>query len=154
MRQIDKILQALGRSRFRSGFRLDVRDATYWGAKGPDVIRRHAEQFVRQRLAPAAPANDGRQTPVRGHPVFVAQHATGTCCRKCLERWHGISRGRALREDEIDYTVSVLCAWLEKQTPSGGYDTPPLLFDALNGGAAGGRVGHLNGKSRIDHADD
>ena len=142
MKRIDEVLQALSRSRFRSGFRLDSRDAAYWGAKGPDVIRRHAEQFVRQRLAPAAPANDGRQTPLRGHPVFVAQHATGTCCRKCLEKWHGIGRGRALREAEIDYIVAILCAWLERQIPSGGHAGQALLVDAMAvRGTAGGRLG-------------
>jgi hypothetical protein len=129
MRQINEVLRALGRSRFRGGFRLNSRDAAYLRKKGSDVIRRHAEQFVRQRLASAAPANDGRQTPVRGHPVFVAQHATGICCRKCLEKWHGISQDRALHEEEIDYIVSVMCTWLEKQMPSGGYGTPSLLFD-------------------------
>lgn len=67
--------------------------ASVWGGKerqycldkGPEIIDRHAADFIRQRLAPAAPINDGKQTPMRGHPVFIAQHATATCCRGCLE---------------------------------------------------------------------
>lgn len=106
-------LQArLARSRFRSRFRLDARDAAYAADRGSAVLRGHAREFVERRLAPAAPRNDGRQTPMRGHPVFVAQHATATCCRRCLARWHGIPAGRALDADEVDYVVDVLAAWL------------------------------------------
>ncbi|WP_251023391.1 DUF4186 family protein [Streptomyces sp. ISL-10] len=32
-------------------------------------------------------------------PVFVAQHATATCCRTCLERWHVVPAGRALDDE-------------------------------------------------------
>lgn len=53
---------------------------------------------------------------MRGHPVFVAQHATATCCRGCLAKWHSIAAGRALSEGERDYVVSVIAAWLERQT--------------------------------------
>jgi Domain of unknown function (DUF4186) len=62
-------------------------------ALGMEVIREHAGELLGKRLAPAEPRNDGKQTPYRGHPVFVAQHATATCCRTCLERWHGIPKG-------------------------------------------------------------
>lgn len=83
--------------------------------QGMDVIRRHAEDFIRKRLAPADPANDGKQTPMRGHPVFIAQHATGICCRGCLQKWHGIPKGRALTNWEQDYLVTVLLAWMDRQ---------------------------------------
>jgi len=102
----------LARSRFRSRFRLDERDAAYAADRGSATLRVHAEDFVRHRLAPAAPRNDGRQTPWRGHPVFVAQHATGTCCRKCLARWHAIAAGRPLDDAEVHYVVDVIAAWL------------------------------------------
>lgn len=102
----------LARSRFRSRFRLDDREAAYAGDRGMATLRGHARDFVSQRLAAAAPKNDGRQTPMRGHPVFVAQHATATCCRGCLARWHGIDRGRPLAESEVDYVVAVIAAWL------------------------------------------
>lgn len=83
--------------------------------KGPEVIDRHAADFIRQRLAPAAPINDGKQTPMRGHPVFIAQHATATRCRGCLEKWHAIPHGRALSEPEQDYIVQVIHRWLVLQ---------------------------------------
>ncbi len=81
----DRLFARLARSTFRSRFRLGGKERQYCLDKGPEVIDRHAADFIRQRLAPAAPINDGKQTPMRGHPVFIAQHATATCCRGCLE---------------------------------------------------------------------
>jgi hypothetical protein len=105
----------LARSRFRSGFRLTVTERDYLRAHGRKTIAEHAEQFITTRVAPALPARDGRQTPWRGHPVFVAQHATATCCRGCIERWHGVPRGRALRRDEVARLVALLMVWLTVQ---------------------------------------
>ena len=102
----------LARSRFRSRFHLSEADKRLVARDGWDAIERAAERFVRERLAPAAPKNDGRQTPMRGHPVFVAQHATGCCCRGCLAKWHGIAAGRELSDHERAYVVSVLLAWM------------------------------------------
>lgn len=84
-------------------------------SKGLPIVLDHAADFIAQRLAPAAPANDGKQTPWRGHPVFVAQHATATCCRGCLGKWHHIPKGRELTEDEQRYVVCVIEAWLRQQ---------------------------------------
>jgi hypothetical protein len=77
------------------------------------AVRKHAEELFAARVAPAAPSKDGRQTPYRGHPVFVAQHATATCCRTCLERWHQIPKGHALDADQQAYAVDVICRWIE-----------------------------------------
>ena len=115
MRDMDELLAALGRSKFRSRFRLSGKEAVYLSQKGLDTIIEHARDFVGKRLADAYPTNDGRQTPMRNHPVFVAQHATGTCCRKCLEKWHHIPRGEPLTEADIDYVVEVLRCWLVAQ---------------------------------------
>ena len=115
MEDVDEALGRLARSRFRSGFHLTRAEREYYVAKGPAVIRRHAEDFVRQRLAPAWPVNDGRQTPMSGHPAFKAMHACGCCCRGCLEKWHRAPRGRALTEDEQARIVNLLMAWLERE---------------------------------------
>ena len=72
----------------------------------------HGEKFINERLAPANPPNDGKQTPMRNHPIFVAQHATATCCRGCLEKWHGIPKGYALTSAEKVYVLSILRRWL------------------------------------------
>jgi len=92
----DELLSALARSRFRGRFRLSPADISYIHSKGADTIRTHARRFITERLGPAHPKNDGRQTPVKGHPVFVAQHAVAACCRGCLAKWHGIEKGFAL----------------------------------------------------------
>lgn len=105
----------LAKSDFRSRFHLTKKDKEYIAEKGLPTIRRHAEDFIAKRLAPAVIPNDGKQTPMRGHPVFLAQHATGCCCRGCFYKWHHIPAGRELTKEEQQYVVSVLMAWIEKQ---------------------------------------
>ena len=109
------LFNRLSQSTFRSRFHLSQKDRDYISAKGLDTIRQHARDFVAKRLAPAVIPNDGKQTPMRGHPVFLAQHATGCCCRGCFSKWHHIPAGRKLTKDEQNYAVSVLMAWIEKQ---------------------------------------
>ena len=99
-------------SKFRSRFRLDAAERAYLAEKGLSTVRAQAERIVRERLAPAHPANDGAQTPMRGHAVFKAQHATATCCRSCLAKWHGIPAGRALDEGEIVGVVDMIMDWI------------------------------------------
>lgn len=109
------VLERLGRSRFRSSFRLGAVETQYYVQKGPETIRRHAEDFVFTRLAAAWPDRDGKQTPMRGHPVFIAQHATATCCRSCLLQWHQLPMARELTVREQAYVVDVIMAWLGSQ---------------------------------------
>ncbi|PTX47499.1 DUF4186 domain-containing protein [Allosediminivita pacifica] len=112
----DDLFQRLARSRFRSRFRLGVKEQDYLAAKGREVIASHAADFVAQRLAPAAPRNDGKQTPMRGHPAFIAQHATATCCRSCLAKWHGIPAGREMSPEEQVRVVRVIMTWVDRQS--------------------------------------
>ena len=112
----DAVLRRLGRSKFRSGFALGADDRGYLARKGLETVLSHGRDFVGRRLAPADPPNDGRQTPWRGHPVFVAQHATATCCRGCLSKWHGIPKKRKLTEEEIDYVLALIGRWLSGRT--------------------------------------
>jgi len=97
--------------------------------KGRRLVREHAVDFVARRLAPAYPVRDGKQTPMRGHPVFVAQHATATCCRGCLEKWHGVPRGRPLSNAEQSYVVDVIDRWLRREDPAVPETGEPTLFD-------------------------
>ena len=110
--RFEKVLERLGRSGFRSGIRLGFAEVEYLERKGLETVLSHGRDFVRERLAPARPGNDGKQTPWRGHPVFTAQHATATCCRKCLSKWHGIPKGRKLSESEVDYVLDLIGRWL------------------------------------------
>lgn len=112
----EALFARLAQSDFRRRFCLRPEEVAYVERKGLAVIRRHAGDFVRLRLAPALIPNDGRQTPMRGHPVFVAQHATACCCRSCLAKWHAIPAGRELTAREQRYVVEVLMAWIERQS--------------------------------------
>jgi Domain of unknown function (DUF4186) len=115
LRDIDDIFANLATSPFRSRFRLGPQDRGYLDRKGLPVVLDHARDFIEKRLAAADPTNDGKQTPFRGHPVFVAQHATATCCRGCLAQWHGIPRGRPLDAPEKAHVITVLERWLRGQ---------------------------------------
>lgn len=105
----------LSQSKFRSSFSLKANDRNYVSEKGMAKVREHAIDFISKRLAPANLPNDGRQTPMRGHPVFVAQHATATCCRGCLEKWHRIPKGRDLTWEEQEYVVDVIMEWISRE---------------------------------------
>jgi hypothetical protein len=115
VRDIDDLFSALTRSSFRQRFRLGAKEREYLEDKGLPTVLRHAQDFIAQRLAPAEPKNDGKQTPWKGHPVFIAQHATATCCRGCLAKWHRIEQGRELTADEQTHTVRVIERWLRDQ---------------------------------------
>ena len=113
--RIKRILEALSKSNFRLKFSLKEKDKEYVRDKGIDVIEEHARDFVEKRLAPANPKNDGKQTPMRGHPVFVAQHATATCCRGCLNKWHKIPKNVELIDEQKEYIVEVIMTWIKRQ---------------------------------------
>ena len=115
MSTVEQTFARLQRSSFRSKFHLTDKDRKYIADKGMDTIKSHAEDFIRMRLAPADIPNDGKQTPMRGHPVFIAQHACACCCRGCLSKWYHIPKGRELTKDEQDRIVFLLMSWLERQ---------------------------------------
>lgn len=112
---IDARLDGLSKQPFRARFHLTGRDRAIAELRGPRTVRRHARQLIEQRLCPARPRNDGKQTPYRGHPVFVAQHATATCCRSCLSKWHDIAPGVALTDEQGTYVVDVICRWIARE---------------------------------------
>ena len=112
---MDELFERLSKSKFRSGFHLKEKDRLYLKEKGYDKIKEHAYDFISNRLAPEVILNDGKQTPMRGHPVFIAQHATATCCRGCIEKWHKFPQHRQLTQSEQKYLVSVIMEWINRQ---------------------------------------
>lgn len=115
MASINETLLKLKKSDFRARFHLTEKDKAYIAEKGMDTVRKHAEEFVRTRLAPAYPPNDGKQTPMRGHPVFVAQHACACCCRGCLEKWYRVPQGKELTDVQQEKIVNLLMAWITEE---------------------------------------
>lgn len=114
--KIENALERLSKSTFRSRFHLKEKEWNYIKDKGMDTIERHAQDFIAKRLAPKEIPNDGKQTPMRGHPVFIAQHATATCCRSCLYKWHHIAPHKELSKEEQDYIVHLIMTWIKKET--------------------------------------
>ena len=112
---MDEILNKLSKSKFRSSFKLKEKDILYIKDKGLNTIKSHAYDFINKRLAQKTIFNDGTQTPMRGHPVFIAQHATACCCRGCLEKWYHIPKGRLLTKKEIDYVVDIIMKWINNE---------------------------------------
>ena len=108
-------MQALTHSRFRMGWHLKAQQVRYIHEKGIDTIARHTEELIASRLAPAVIPNDGSQTPMKGHPVFIAQHACACCCRGCLEKWYHVPQGVELTDDQQRRIVDFLMAWIEKE---------------------------------------
>lgn len=120
MRDVQDVLTRLRLSPFRSRIHLQQKEREYLRRKGMNEVLKHAAEFIEKRLAPAYPANDGKQTPWHNHPVFIAQQATATCCRGCLQKWHQISKGRALTPEEQQYIVEVIGTWLSQQEGDSG----------------------------------
>ena len=110
-----QLFERLGNSKFRSSFHLKQANKEYVQEKGMETIRQHARDFIAKREAPAVIPNDGKQTPMRGHPVFIAQHATATCCRECIRKWHKMQPGRELSHVQQEYLVDVIMVWIQKE---------------------------------------
>lgn len=110
-----QLFERLGKSKFRSSFHLKQKDIDYINEKGLETIKKHAEDFIAKREAPAHIPNDGKQTPMKGHPVFIAQHATATCCRECIYKWHKIRPGVELSRIQQDYLVDVIMTWIKNE---------------------------------------
>ncbi|MGH1591362.1 DUF4186 domain-containing protein [Methylobacterium phyllosphaerae] len=119
MRALEEVFGRLPKSAFRQRFRLAAADQAYLREKGLPTVLEHARDFVKRRLAPAEPRNDGKQTPFRGHPAFTAQHATATCCRGCLAKWYTIPAGRELTAVEQAHVVEAIGRWLRSQNVDG-----------------------------------
>ena len=112
---MEDILDKLSKSKFRSSFHLRKYMISYIDEKGLDNIKKHAYDFVTTRLAPKYPKNDGKQTPMKGHPVFIAMHACACCCRNCLYKWHHIDINKELSDDEVNYIVNLIMKWISKE---------------------------------------
>lgn len=108
-------LEKLKKSKFRSSFHLKQKEIEYINKKGIKEIEEQAYEIITKRLKPKNIENDGKQTPMKNHPVFIAQHATATCCRGCLEKWHHIKKDKELTNHEIDFIVAILMDWIKNE---------------------------------------
>ena len=116
MNKVDLMIMKLSKSKFRSSFHLNKKMKEFVNEKGIDKIRIDAFQLLNKRIKDKNPKNDGKQTPMKQvHPVFIAQHATATCCRSCIEKWHNIKQNKELNQEEINYIVELIIEWIKKE---------------------------------------
>lgn len=120
MQTIDQALERLSRSKFRSSFYLTRAERAYVLDKGKDVILAHAVDLVQKKVGAAFPINDGKQTPMHGHPVFKAMHATAFCCRDCMNKWYQVPKGVALTEEQVHRIARFLTVWIEREMDKRG----------------------------------
>ncbi len=114
--KVQQLLDSLSKTKFRGSFHLNNKMKQLVEEKGYNTIQKHAYDFVIKRLKPKNIKNDGKQTPMKQvHPVFIAQHATGCCCRGCLEKIHHIEKGKELTDNEINYIVYVIMSWIKRE---------------------------------------
>ncbi len=118
MSVIEDKLMSLSKSRFRSSFHLRKYMINYIKEKGMAKIEEDAYYFIKNRISDTSKFIDGKQTPMKGHPVFIAEHATATCCRGCLKKWYGIEKDRPLTEHEIAFCVALIIGWINKEMES------------------------------------
>lgn len=114
MTDIETVLAALAASDYRKRYKLSTADKSQLRIAGMAKVMKQAAEIIGKQIAPERPVNDGTQTPQKGHPVYVAQHATATCCRRCLAKWHAIDSGHELTPDEKAHILAVLRRWLER----------------------------------------
>lgn len=110
-----EIIKKLKTSKFRNSFHLKEKEIEYIKEKGMETVKRHAIDFINTKLAPANPLNDGKQTPMKNHPVFIAMHACACCCRSCLYKWHHIPKNKELNDSEKEYILNLLITWIETE---------------------------------------
>ena len=112
---INNKLKSLSKSKFRNNFHLRKYMINYIKEKGLGNIEEHTRELLIKNISDSNPKNDGKQTPMKGHPTFIAQHACGCCCRSCLEKWHHIPKGRKLEEKEINYLTALIIEWIKRE---------------------------------------
>ena len=114
-KEINSIKEKLAKDKSRSVFTLGQAEVEYIQSRGIDILRLHATDFIQKRIAPAEPKNDGHQTPTKGHPVFIAQHACGCNDRDAVETFFSLKKGKQLTEKQVHLIVDVLISWMNDQ---------------------------------------
>ena len=112
---INNKLNSLAKSKFRASFHLNKKMIEYIDIKGLELVESHCNDFIDKNLKNYNKEKDGKQAPTKNHPVFVAQHATATCCRSCIEKWYHIPKEKVLQENEIKCIKAMIMEWIKKE---------------------------------------
>ena len=87
--------------------------------RGKNLILDRAKEIITKKIAKIPEGYyDYLCTKKEGSEIInYAQHATGTCCRNCLERWHNIPQDIILSEKQVDYCVGLVKLYIEDRIP-------------------------------------
>lgn len=96
---------------------IDERARDHALRKGRVALLGSVANRIAKAVAVENPFRDGQQTPFQGNVIYYAQHATASCCRTCIEYWHGIEKGRALTAEEQDYLVQLVTLYIDDRLP-------------------------------------
>lgn len=98
---------------------IDEKAISYARRKGVSGLRTAVRSRLRSSVGKAQNPYDGRQTPMEGsgNPIHYAQHATASCCRKCMEYWHGIPKSKNLTDEQIEYLSEIVMLYLVERVP-------------------------------------
>lgn len=123
LKDVENTFESLEREMIRHHFWhkiIDKKALKHAEGKGIVGLREAAEHRIRKYVGPPSSKlyRDGMQTPMNGNVIFYAQHATATCCRKCLEAWHGVYREKYLLDEEITYMTELVMKYIQKRLPS------------------------------------
>lgn len=109
--------------------KIDQRAVNYALRKGKIELFETAEHIIRKNIAKPADVYGNLATSIEGNAIHYAQHATATCCRKCIEKWHGIPLDQTLTEDQIVYFTKLVILYLKERfpdLPDKGQKVPPI----------------------------
>lgn len=126
LKDVENTFESLRREMIRHHFwhkSIDSKALNHAQGKGIIGLRVAAERRLRKSVAlPRSQLfRDGTQTPWHGNVIYYAQHATATCCRRCIEAWHGIDREAPLVDEEIGYMTELIMKYIQLRLP----DLPP-----------------------------
>jgi len=96
----------------------DEKAVNYALRKGKIELINTVEKRIRASVKAPVDAFDGRRTKWEGNPIHYGQHATATCCRKCIERWHNVPRDEELTEKQVKYFTHLVIMFLEERFPN------------------------------------
>ncbi|WP_372655987.1 DUF4186 family protein [Halobacteriovorax sp.] len=109
------IFRRLGCSKVCCKFKLKDEQWEYLAKRGFDTILLEGRSLIVKIFNEDSLSHSCKVAPVQTHPIYIALHATGTCCRSSLEKWHKIPKSKELKEKDIFYILLVVKEWIIRQ---------------------------------------
>jgi hypothetical protein len=86
-------------------------------SQGKGALQNEIIDRMANKIGKVNPFNNGI-TPYTGNIIFYAQHATGTCCRRCMDYWYKFPmKDVALTDLQIDFSANLINLYLNRRLP-------------------------------------